>query len=73
MDDNNAIEELASHQNSTVVISRTCDDNGINLLNIEEEADVTSIQSISVTDDISMNDDENFIHKYYAPFLPLKK
>ena len=33
MDDNNASEELASHQNSTGVIDHTCDDNGINLLN----------------------------------------
>ena len=23
----------------------------------------------SITNDISMNDDETFIHKYYAPFL----
>ena len=34
--------------------------------------DVTSIQSINGTNDISMNDDENVIHKYYAPFLPSK-
>ena len=32
--------------------------------------DVTSIQSINGTNYKSMNDDENFIHKYYAPFLP---
>ena len=31
---------------------------------------VTSIQYINGTNDISMNDDEKFIHKYYAPFLP---
>ena len=54
------------------MIDHTCDDNGINLLNTEEEADVTSIQSINGTNDIYMNDDEIFIHKYYAPFLPSK-
>ena len=32
--------------------------------------DVTSIQYINGTNDISMNDDETFIHKYYSPFLP---
>ena len=31
--------------------------------------DVTSIQSTNGTNDISMNDDENFIHKYYSSFL----
>ena len=30
--------------------------------------DVTSIHSINETNDISMNDDDNYIHKYYAPF-----
>ena len=34
--------------------------------------DATSIQYINGTNDISMNDDENFIHKYYAPFLQSK-
>ena len=32
--------------------------------------DVTSIKYINGTNDISMNYDETFIHKYYAPFLP---
>ena len=68
MDDNNASEEIASHQNSTGVIDHTCDDNVINLLNTEEEADVTSIQYINETNDISMNYDENVIHRYYVPF-----
>ena len=45
--DNNASEELGSHQNSTRLIAHKCYDNGINLLNTEEEADVTSIQSIN--------------------------
>ena len=44
MDDKNASEELASHQNSTSVIDHLCDDNGINLLNTEEEVGVTSFQ-----------------------------
>ena len=70
MIDNNESEELAYHQNSTGAIAHTCDDNIINLVNEEEEQDFKSIQSISVTNDISMNDDETFIHKYYAPFLP---
>ena len=34
--------------------------------------DVTSIQSINGTNDISINDDENVIHEYYAPFLQSK-
>ena len=59
MDDNNASEELASHQNSTGVIDHTYDDNVINLLNTEEEADVTSIQSINRSNDTSMHNDEN--------------
>ena len=33
MDDNNASEEISSHQNSAGVIDHTCDDNGINLIN----------------------------------------
>ena len=28
-----------------------------------------SIHYINTTNDISMNYDDNFIHKYYAPFL----
>ena len=43
------------------------------LLNTEEEADLTPILSINATNDISMKDDDNFIHKYYAPFLSSKK
>ena len=50
------------------MIDHTCDDNGINLLNTEEEADVTAIQYINVTNYIYMNDDGHFIHKYYTPF-----
>ena len=34
--------------------------------------DVTSIQYINGTNDVSINDDENFIPKYYVPFLPSK-
>ena len=72
MEDGNASEEIVSHHNSTGVIYHTYNDKVINLLNKEEEADITSIQSIHGTNDISMNYDENFIHKYYAPFLPSK-
>ena len=35
MDDNNASEELSSHQNSTGVIAHKWDDNEISLLAIE--------------------------------------
>ena len=54
------------------MIAHRCDENGINLLNTEEEADVTSIQYINGTNNISMNDDKKCIYKYYAPFLPSK-
>ena len=33
---------------------------------------MTSVHPINTTNDISMNDDEHFIHKYYAPFLSSK-
>ena len=33
---------------------------------------MTSVYSIHTTNDISMNDDEIFIQKYYAPFLSSK-
>ena len=33
---------------------------------------MTSINSINATNDISINDDDNFIHKYYASFLSSK-
>ena len=32
--------------------------------------DVTSIQYMNATNGIAMDDNENFIHKYYASFLP---
>ena len=60
-------------QNQAEIIDHTCDDNVISLLNTEEEADVTSIKYINANNYISINDDENFSHKYYSPFLLLKK
>ena len=60
---------MSSHQNSAEVIYNTCDDNGNNLLNSEVEFDATSIHYINATNDISIKDYDNFIHKYYAPFL----
>ena len=69
MDDKNASEELSFHQNSTGVIDHTCDYNGINLLNTDKEAGVTSIKYINGTNEIYIYDEDNFIHKYYAPFL----
>ena len=44
MDDNNASEKMASHKNSTGVTDHKCDDNGIHLLNTEDEVDVTYVQ-----------------------------
>ena len=70
MDDNNTSEEISCHQNPAEVIDNTCDDNEINLLNTEEEADVTSINYVNANNYISGNNEDNFIHKYYIPFLP---
>ena len=73
MDEENTSEVIPSHKNSAEVIDDEYDDNGINFFDTEEEADVTSIKSINATNNISMNDDDNFIHKYYAPFLSSNK
>ena len=67
--ENNLSEEISHHKNSAEIIDHLCDDNGSNLINTEEEADATSICSISSTYDISMNYDEKFIDKYYAQFI----
>ena len=72
MDDNNISEDISSHQNSAEVIDHACHEHGNSLLNTEEEAYVTSINSINANNDISMNDDDNFIHKDYAQFLSSK-
>ena len=69
MDENNISEEILSHTNPAEIIDHTCDDNGINLVNTEEEAIVTSIHSINAPNNISMNADDNVIHKHYAPFV----
>ena len=63
---------MSSHQNSSEVIDHTCDDNRNILLDTEEEVNVTSIHPINATNDISMNDYDNSLHKYYAPFLSSK-
>ena len=73
IDENNISEEMPSYQNLAEVIYHTCDDNGKHLLNTEEKSYVTSIHSINATNDLSMKDDDNFIHKYYAPFFIIKK
>ena len=72
MDDNNVSEEISCHQNSSEVMDHTCDDNVNNLLNIEEEADVTYIHSINATNEISVNYYDKYMHKYHAPFLSSK-
>ena len=41
-------------------------------INTEEEAYFTSIHYNNANNDISINDDDNFINKYYAPFLSSK-
>ena len=66
--ENNISEQISSHQNPAEVIDHLCDDNGINELNTEEEEDVTYINLINSTNYIYMNDDDNFIHKYYVLF-----
>ena len=60
---NNISEEISSRHDSAGLIDHTCDDNGKHLLNTEEEVEVTSINSINATNEISINDDDNFIHK----------
>ena len=67
MDDKNTSAEISSYQNSSEVLHHTCDEND-KKLNKEEEAYVTPINSINATDDISMNYDDNFTHKYYVIF-----
>ena len=44
-------------------MDHTCDENGNNVRNIEERADFTSVHSTNTTNTISMNDDENYMHK----------
>ena len=69
MDDNTSSEEIEYHNNSTGVIDHTFDGNWINLLNTEEEVDVTSIQYINGTNEIYMNADEKvsikIMHHFY--------
>ena len=72
MDKNNIGEAISSDKNSSEIIDHTYDDNGINSVNIEEEYNVTFIISINAINDISMNYGENYMHKYYAPFLSSK-
>ena len=65
-------EEISSHQNSSEIIDNTQDYNGRNSVNTEEESDVTSIHYINTNNHISMNNDNNYIHKYYILFLSSK-
>ena len=66
---NNKSKEISSPHNSVELFDYKYDDNGNNFFNTEEESGVISIHSINATNDISMIDDGNFIHKYYVPFL----
>ena len=61
-------ERISYYQISAEIIDHACDDSGINLVNIEEEVDVTCIHSTNETNNISMNDDVistmNIMHFY---------
>ena len=57
------------HQNPVQIFDHTCDDNGIKLINTEEAVDVAYIHYINASNDLSMNYDDNYVHKYYAPFV----
>ena len=50
-------------------MDHTCDDNVHNVLNIKDEAYFTSTHYINGTNDIYMNDDENYVHTYYAKII----
>ena len=67
-DQNNISKEITSHQISVKLIDHERDDNGTSLVNTYKELYVKSIHSINATNDISMNDNDNYIHKYYVPF-----
>ena len=67
-DDNNTSEEISCHQEATKVLDHKCYDNGNNVLNIEKEAIVTSIHYINTINEIYMNYDGNYMHKYYELF-----
>ena len=41
---NNTSKEISSHHNSSEIIDHTLGDNGINVVHVEEKADVTSIK-----------------------------
>ena len=59
-DQNHISEEISSHENSTEIFDHACGDSGINLVNTEEEVDITCINSSNETNAISKNDDGIF-------------
>ena len=61
-------EEIPYHHNLAEVIDHTYNDNGKKSLYIEEEVDVTLINSINAANETSMKYYDHMIHKYYAPF-----
>ena len=65
-------EKISCHKDSSDVPDYTCDDNEKSILNIEEAAYFTYIHYINATNNIYMNNGDNFIHKYYAPLLSSK-
>ena len=52
-------------------MDHTCDENGNIVLNVEK-TDITYIHSINSTNNVSMNEDDKYNYKYYAPFLSSK-
>ena len=72
MNKNKVSEEISYHHNSAWVTDHACDDSGINLINTEEEVYFTCIHYRNETNDRNNNNDDNILHKYYAPFLSSK-
>ena len=52
-----------SHKNTVQIIDHTYNENGIFLVNREEEVDVANIHYINVANSVSMNDNYKIIHK----------
>ena len=52
---NNISEKIYSHQYSAEIIDHARDDIGINLVNIEEEVNITCINCINLTDYMYVN------------------
>ena len=60
---NDINEENSSHKISLEIIDHVCDGIGMDLDHIEKEVNVTYIHSTNETNQISINDDANVLHK----------